>query len=74
MLIFVAPSSYCKIKPEMHSRYKRIKSVVSTVVPTKEDIKEHLEVDMGMITTADMVEEVVDTPHVSIAVRLIMSH
>lgn len=29
---------------------------------------------MGMITAADMVEEVVDTPHVSIVVILIMSH
>jgi hypothetical protein len=31
-------------------------------------------VDMGMVMATDMVEEVVDPPHVSIAVRLVMSH
>jgi hypothetical protein len=58
----------------MHSRYKRRKRVVRIVVPTEVDIKEELDMDMGVVTTMDMVEEAVDPPHVSIAVRLVMSH
>jgi hypothetical protein len=58
----------------MHSRYKRIKRVVSVVAHTEEYIKEDLEVDMVMVTFIDTKEEEVYPPHVSIAVRLVMSH
>jgi hypothetical protein len=58
----------------MHSRYRRIKRVVSIVAHIEEDIKEDIEVDMGMVTSVYKKEEEVDPPHVSIAVRLVMSH
>jgi hypothetical protein len=43
-------------------------------VTIEEDIKEDLEVGMDMVMDEDMVEEVEDPPHASIAVRLVMSH
>jgi hypothetical protein len=58
----------------MISGYKRSKRVVSVMALTEVDIKEDPKVDIGVVTATDMVEEVVDTPHVSIAVRLFMSH
>jgi hypothetical protein len=38
------------------------------------DIKEDPDVDMGVVVDAYMVEEAIDPPRVSIAVRLVMSH
>jgi hypothetical protein len=46
----------------MHFGYSRSKRVVSTLALTEVDIKEGLEVDMGVVATAYMVEEVV-YPH-----------
>jgi hypothetical protein len=48
--------------------------VVSVVAPTKVDINEYLEVDMGTVMAKDMVEEAIDPSHVSIAKRLVMSN
>jgi hypothetical protein len=41
----------------MHFRYRRRKRVVNMVVVTESEIKEDLEVDMGVIMTVDMMEE-----------------
>jgi len=54
--------------------YKRIKRMMIMVASIEEDIKEEPEVYMGTVTTTDMVEEVVDPPHVSNVVGLVMSH
>jgi hypothetical protein len=53
---------------------KRSKTVVSTVGKKRVDIKEDPKVDMGMFMEKNMVEEEVDPPHVSIVVKLVMSH
>jgi hypothetical protein len=58
----------------MDSEYKSIKKVVSMVEMIEEDIKEDLEVGMGVFTIMDMVVEVVYPAHVSIMVRLVTSH
>jgi hypothetical protein len=57
----------------MHYGYKRRKRLVNVVAPTYEDIKGDPKVDMVMVMAIDMVGEVVYPPHVSIAVRLVMS-
>jgi len=40
---------------------------------TEENIKEDVEVGIDVVIDKDMVEEVEDTPHASVAVRLVMS-
>jgi hypothetical protein len=57
----------------MHSGSNRRRKVVSAVVHKETYTKEDPEVDMGMVTTTDIVEEAVDFPSVLIAVRLVMS-
>jgi hypothetical protein len=56
------------------SRYKRRKILVSVVTSIEVYIKNDLEVDMGVVATPNMVEEVVDPPHVSSLVILLMYH
>jgi hypothetical protein len=56
----------------IHFEYKKSRRVVSTVVQKEEYTKTFLKVDMGTVTTKDMVEAEVDPTLVSIVEKLVM--